>query len=715
MAVKGRIQILRGLKADFDPSKLRPGEWAASIDSDPSNQIVWMCFAAGVVKRMGTYEDFKKQIAEATSEIKEEYLAEFQTILDQIEQLAEQTSTNTDTVVTIRNDFVNTYLPQMLEFFNSTKQNAESASTSASEAKTSETNAKTSEVNAAASASTASSKASAAATSESNAASSASIASKKASEAAASATNSANSATSASDSASTASSKATAALNSAEDAANSATTASDKAIEASNYATEAKSYTHGGTGTRDGEDTDNAEYYYQQSKSISESFAGALRPMGTVSFANLPALSTAVEGDMYNVSDEFTTTSLFKEGSGNVIPAGANVYKTADNLWDVLAGSPVTGIKGDAETSYRRGNVNITKENMGIKSANNLTTTAEGYFLDARQGKVLDDKIANLDYVALANSIGWKRASVMSVTYSDLGSVYMTYIASADYVANATYIIKLNNGSIHKVTARVVSSSQYGVKDGVVLLGDDVATATASGVSVDTTTGKKAWVTGASTGYTASSYAPLTISTSNTVIAWYCKIDDTVKDLISSSSAITDTGQYALDAREKNASVSGTLANQIRTHSSTSASTSNYGHVKLTASTAVTNSTGLALPVTEKNASIEGTLANQISKNKWTLVYEHSITGWTSGSVSIDLSGYTEVRLICANYSSQEYLLPPIECNVGESVFALGILNYTITSRQFSFSSTGMTVQNGIVSGGTTNVNVCVPYRVYAR
>ena len=107
------IQMRRGQKADFDPTKMLPGEWAVSIDSDTNNQIVWMCFRAGVVKRMGTYEDFKRQIEEATGEIKEEYLAEFQAILDQIEELAEQTSINTDTVVTIRDDFLNSYLPQI--------------------------------------------------------------------------------------------------------------------------------------------------------------------------------------------------------------------------------------------------------------------------------------------------------------------------------------------------------------------------------------------------------------------------------------------------------------------------------------------------------------------------------------------------------------------------------------------------------------------------
>lgn len=109
------IQMRRGQKADFDPTKMLPGEWAVSIDSDTNNQIVWMCFQAGVVKRMGTYEDFKRQIEEATVEIKEEYLTEFQVILDQIEELAEQTSTNTDTVITIRDDMVNTYLPQIIQ------------------------------------------------------------------------------------------------------------------------------------------------------------------------------------------------------------------------------------------------------------------------------------------------------------------------------------------------------------------------------------------------------------------------------------------------------------------------------------------------------------------------------------------------------------------------------------------------------------------------
>lgn len=57
--------------------------------------------------------------------------------------------------------------------------------------------------------------------------------------------------------------------------------------------------------------------------------------------------------------------------------------------------------------------------------------------------------------------------------------------------------------------------------------------------------------------------------------------------------------------------------NAVKNHTGTKATTSVQGHVKLSNSSAVTDSTGFALPTTEKNASIEGTLANQISAIKY--------------------------------------------------------------------------------------------------
>ncbi len=85
------LRMRQGLKRDFDPRKMLPGEWAVSTDSETENQIVWMCFQAGVVKRMGTYEDFRAQIAEATEDIRIEYAQSFDEIKEYMEGLKADT------------------------------------------------------------------------------------------------------------------------------------------------------------------------------------------------------------------------------------------------------------------------------------------------------------------------------------------------------------------------------------------------------------------------------------------------------------------------------------------------------------------------------------------------------------------------------------------------------------------------------------------------
>ena len=125
----------------------------------------------------------------------------------------------------------------------------------------------------------------------------------------------------------------------------------------------ARSYAVGDTDYRTGENTDNAKYYYQQVKQISEGLGGII-PMGTISFEELTA-QTKESGYMFNISDEFESDNTFKDGGGIKYPAGTNVYYTADGYWDCLAGSLISGIKGNAESEYRRGFVNITPENIG--------------------------------------------------------------------------------------------------------------------------------------------------------------------------------------------------------------------------------------------------------------------------------------------------------------------------------------------------------------
>ena len=55
------------------------------------------------------------------------------------------------------------------------------------------------------------------------------------------------------------------------------------------------------------------------------STAGAYIAKGAVAFENLPALDASREGFVYNITNNFTTTSDFVEGAGINYPAGTNV------------------------------------------------------------------------------------------------------------------------------------------------------------------------------------------------------------------------------------------------------------------------------------------------------------------------------------------------------------------------------------------------------
>ena len=71
---------------------------------------------------------------------------------------------------------------------------------------------------------------------------------------------------------------------------------------------------------------------------------GAYVIRGNSAFANLPAtLTKAMNGYVYNVTDEFTTTANFVEGAGKKYPAGTNVAivnlgndTTPDMKFDVI-------------------------------------------------------------------------------------------------------------------------------------------------------------------------------------------------------------------------------------------------------------------------------------------------------------------------------------------------------------------------------------------
>ena len=198
--------------------------------------------------------------------------------------------------------------------------------------------------------------------------------------------------------------------------------------------------------------------------------------MGTVTFANLPALSSASAGDMYNVSTSFTTTSSFKEGAGNIIAEGANIYKTADGYWDILAGTPVAGVKGNAESTYRTGNVNITPDNIGALSTTGEASNTTVKFTEStsRTKPTTGEKISSI-VGKIVKFLSDLKTVAFSGSYNDLSNKPLSLPANG---GNSTTV----NG--HTVNADVPSGAKF--TDTHVTVADNLtSTSTTSALSAN--------------------------------------------------------------------------------------------------------------------------------------------------------------------------------------------------------------------------------------
>ena len=281
------IQMRRGPLAQYNKSKMLPGEWGISIDNDSDNQKAFISFAPGVSKEV-LFTDSLAQIQEMFDDALEEAEAwahgnsftvdhydsgdgettEFtlkyvpsEVLGVYVDGVGTDAYTLTDNVITFNtappagsnNIYVNYVVDTSTDNANYYRNRASNFASIASEAATTATNkaadAERYKDSAEDFASTASSKASSATSAANAAASSASTASSKATSASTSASiattkaqNAAASATAAANSATTASQKATAASSSATAASNSAIAASQSASNASISATDAQRY-----------------------------------------------------------------------------------------------------------------------------------------------------------------------------------------------------------------------------------------------------------------------------------------------------------------------------------------------------------------------------------------------------------------------------------------------------------------------------------------
>lgn len=114
----------------------------------------------------------------------------------------------------------------------------------------------------------------------------------------------------------------------------------------------------------------------QVTSAINSKIASVYKPGGSVVFASLPELTASVLGKVYNVTDAFTTTADFMDGSGKKYPAGTNVVVvdagSGSYKFDVLAG--FVDLSGYATTSAMTSAVSTAKSEA-VSSANSSTDT----------------------------------------------------------------------------------------------------------------------------------------------------------------------------------------------------------------------------------------------------------------------------------------------------------------------------------------------------
>lgn len=240
------------------------------------------------------------------------------------------------------------------------------------------------------------------------------------------------------------------------------TACSNSASASASDAELSKSYAVGGTGRRQDEDTDNAAYYYEETKRISGGLSGGLKPMGTIAFADLQS-QTKGTGFMYNISDAFTSDNTFKDGAGKKYPSGTNVFWTDDGYWDCMVGNSVVGVKGDSEATYRTGEVNITKADIGLGNVPNVSTNNQSptFTQATTRTNIVSGETLTVLLGKLQKVIADLSAVAYSGEYSDLSNIPTSYIPSSHASSGTTYGVGTTSKYGHCMTINALTTSSH--------------------------------------------------------------------------------------------------------------------------------------------------------------------------------------------------------------------------------------------------------------
>lgn len=116
---------------------------------------------------------------------------------------------------------------------------------------------------------------------------------------------------------------------------------------------------------------------------IAEKVASVYKPAGSVEFASLPEPAEELVGNVYNITDAFTTNDKFVEGAGQSYGAGTNVV-----VIEVTGGEPDPAYKFDVLGGFISLENYLTKDEASSTYATKVEVSAIGDRVTTVEGKV---------------------------------------------------------------------------------------------------------------------------------------------------------------------------------------------------------------------------------------------------------------------------------------------------------------------------------------
>lgn len=186
---------------------------------------------------------------------------------------------------------------------------------------------------------------------------------------------------------------------------------------------------------------------------------------GTTAWNDLPYIASEKLSELIGDSTHRTVTDAEKaawsakqnaltfdtaptEGSANPVTSGG--VKTAlsaieDQLDGITGGGVVTGVKGASETEYRKGNVNITKANIGLGNADNTAdmdkpvSTAMQTALDAKaNANALDNYYTKTQVDTTVETLEGKISAIPKFAVSVVDALPATGEAATIYLVKTS-------------------------------------------------------------------------------------------------------------------------------------------------------------------------------------------------------------------------------------------------------------------------------------